>query len=129
MGLILIDEGSCEEGIRELKKVLEINPNYEDAMYGLGDAYYDCKKINDAIEVWKTLLKNNPNDSILHYNLGVAYRDKGQLNPAISEVEKAIASNPKDVDAINLLNQLGTKKKGVKRSSKVKNKKKTENKK
>ena len=88
----------------------------------------DCKKIDDAIEIWKTLLKDNPEDSILHYNLGVAYRDKGQLNPAIAELEKALKADPKDRDAKKLLKQLTIKKKGVKSSGQVKNLKKTEKK-
>ena len=94
----------------------------------LGDAYYDCNRKDEAVEIWETLLKDNPEDSILHYNLGVAYRDKKQIKDAISELQKAIASDPKDDDARKLLKQLTMNNQGVKSTGNIKNKKKAEKK-
>ena len=66
-------EGEDYDKIESNKQAIRIGPDYADAHYNLGAAYYDLGKYEDAIESYKQAIRIDPDDAKAHYNLGLAY--------------------------------------------------------
>jgi superkiller protein 3 len=93
-----------DEAITAYKKAIEINPQYTNAHYYLGIAYYYGKKMYDeAITAYKKAIEINPQYTNAHYYLGIAYRKKGMNDEAIGAYEKAIELSPQYTEAHNEL--------------------------
>lgn len=87
-------KGMIDEEIAELKKATTINPNYVEALNGLGLAYGYKGMLDEEIAEYKKAIAVNPNYAEAHNNLGLAYDNKGMHDEAIAEFRKAIDSNP-----------------------------------
>jgi TolA-binding protein len=59
-GIILLDNGKCEEAIKEFKKAIEIDPNFADACYQLGMCYLSMANTPQALKCFKKFMKIAP---------------------------------------------------------------------
>ena len=64
--------GLFPQAIEILQRVVKLDPQYADAHYALGHAYYDLKQWRNAIESLKTALQLNPKDDEARDRLGLA---------------------------------------------------------
>ncbi len=78
-------EGRADGAIAELKKALEIDPEYPDALLAIGMAYADQGMLDEAIEATKKLVALNPDDVLAHTNLSRYYMQKGMKEEAERE--------------------------------------------
>jgi tetratricopeptide (TPR) repeat protein len=92
------DEGKYEDAIESYKHAIEIKPDYEEAYYGLGGAYFKLKMYQEAIEAFKQVIKFNPDLLAAHYGLGLAYFQSGLYREAIQANKQAIQINPDDAE-------------------------------
>jgi superkiller protein 3 len=79
----------------EIRKVIELAPNYIPAYIGLGNAFFFKKRsYGQASEYFKKAAEIAPSAQI-HNLFGTVLRTQGNYNAAIDEYQKAIQLNPK----------------------------------
>jgi tetratricopeptide (TPR) repeat protein len=78
-------------------------PKNADAWYGLGNAYNNLKRHDDAIEAYRQALHIDPKDADAWTNLGVTYYNLSRHNDAINAYRQALHIDPKDANAWNNL--------------------------
>ena len=74
--------GDVEEGLRECKVALRIDPFDDDAPLGL---YYG-RDYDDSIAIFRTLLQRDPDTGIWHCNLFPNYTMKAMYKEAVQEL-------------------------------------------
>lgn len=95
-----VDLGKAfKEAVGLLNRVIENNPEYENAYYWLGDIYFDRKMYVEAKEAYDKALELNPNDKYLHLSLAEYYLSQNQPKEAIKEAEKVLEIDPENVFA------------------------------
>lgn len=88
-----------EEAIKAFTAALALNPNYEEAYYGRGIAFYGKRLFDKAIKDFSKAIKLNSNADIFdrvykaraYFNRGNAHFSKGQNDKAIADYSSAIA--------------------------------------
>lgn len=87
VGVLLVKKGggSVEEGIKELRAALVINPKIYEARITLGRALVSSGRPADAIEHLKVAADLAPNNPEPHYQLSIAYRRLGRKEEAAAE--------------------------------------------
>ncbi len=78
---------------------VRLDPNYEDAYSGLGDAYLNAGKWDEALVAYKEQIRVAPNDAEAFYNLGYAYNKMGRHGEAFTPLVKAINLDPQFSEA------------------------------
>ncbi len=94
---------NLDEAKKLYQKVIEINPNYENAHNNLGIIYSisgDLQKAKNCYE--KTLIINPKNFNALN-NIGNIFKEFGDIKNAINKYEKAIELNPNHLNTYNNL--------------------------
>ena len=74
-----------DEAIEQYKKALELDPNYQDALHGLGMALFKGGRFDDAIETAKKLIEIDPDDILAHTSLSMSYQAQGRIEDAEKE--------------------------------------------
>jgi tetratricopeptide (TPR) repeat protein len=97
--------GKPDEGIRYMKRAVQIDPAYEKVHYNLGYAYKQMKAFDKAIVHLKKAAEINPEESSYLSELADACFNLGDYNRAIEISMKAIRLNPEsELPYINLGN-------------------------
>ncbi len=78
-----------DEGIRFLKKAVEIKPESVEALKDLGVAYGLQKQYKQSIDAFDRALELSPNDPQLYINQGINYRQTGKESKAAQYFRKA----------------------------------------
>jgi tetratricopeptide (TPR) repeat protein len=81
------------------KKLLEIHPNYIDALCLLGEIYYHIEDYESAITYLRKTLQFNHTDALTYYTLANACKKSHLLDDAINYYQKAIDLNHHFEDA------------------------------
>jgi len=82
---------SFEDAIFCLKKVTDLNPNNEAALYELSFCYEASGKNNEAIEFFNSFLDKHPYSSSAWFNLGVVFNRLEHFEKAIEAYDYVIA--------------------------------------
>jgi tetratricopeptide (TPR) repeat protein len=91
-----------DAAIKAFTSAIALNPNYEEAYYGRGIAFYGKRQFDKAIKDYSKSIDLNHNADIFdriykanaYFNRGNAYFAKGQDDNAIADYSRAIALNP-----------------------------------
>lgn len=90
-GRLLIIGGMNEEAISEFKKVLKKYPKHASSHEGLGMAYFQMKKYDDAEACFHKAIELAPKLWKAHNFLGIIYDYKNRSEKAVHQYEAAIA--------------------------------------
>src|SRR5258706_10007489 len=74
-----------DESIEMYKKALELDPNYQDALHGLGMALNNRGRFDEAVVVAKRLVDLDPDDILAHTSLSMFYQAQGKIDEAEKE--------------------------------------------
>jgi tetratricopeptide (TPR) repeat protein len=87
LGVLLLKRGGREtdQGIKELQRALEINPNLYEARITLGRSLVTLGRAGDAIEHLRRAAELAPGNPEPHYQLSLAYRHLGRKDEADAE--------------------------------------------
>lgn len=85
------DRETIEEAMTYLKKALEINAKFLDAMLLLGRAYDQKEELDSAIEILERAKAEYPKNSSIYYYLGRVYFKKTNYTKSISSFEECIS--------------------------------------
>jgi tetratricopeptide (TPR) repeat protein len=103
-GLLFLLGRMNEDAIKELQGVLEKEPGYALAYKGLGQAFFQVKKYDQAEENFQKAIELDPKLWKAHNSLGIIYDYRKRYDMAIQEYNAAISLRP---DNGLLYNNLG----------------------
>jgi eukaryotic-like serine/threonine-protein kinase len=89
-GWDLISVGRTEEGIKESKRAVELDPLSTEVGMTDGASSYYAHQYDPAIEQLRKTLEMDPNSWFAHMFLGLSYEANGDLPHAIAECQKAM---------------------------------------
>ena len=93
-----------------LRRSLEINPAFPEALIALGKLRLDEKKFADAIGLLQQAVRLLPKSEPAHYSLMLAYRNAGRMGDAKREkVELDRLQKPPEGEFTEFLKKLGEK--------------------
>jgi tetratricopeptide (TPR) repeat protein len=101
--------GRFEDALAQFSEALTIDPNREDALYGLGVAHKELGNLNEAGAALQAVIEMNegnegaslnPRLQGAHYYMGQVLRAQGRLDEAINEFRKALGLNRSDADTL-----------------------------
>jgi tetratricopeptide (TPR) repeat protein len=89
LGVLLVKRGGveAEEGLKELSRAIEINPDLYEARIALGRALVARGRAAEAIEHLRRAAELAPGNPEPHYQLSLAYRRLGRKSDADAESE------------------------------------------
>ncbi len=104
--------GNFEEALKNFKKAIEINPDYENAYYNMGVVLLDnYDKPKEAIDSFRKCLSLNSQNAAAHNNIGNSLRSLGRLKEAIYALNKSTLIEPNNAvyysNTGNVLRDLG----------------------
>jgi cytochrome c-type biogenesis protein CcmH/NrfG len=88
-----------EEEIKLLKPILEKDPNNVQTLVGLGNAYFDTDRYQEAIDVYSKALAIDPKNPDVRTDLGIMYRKLGQFDKALETFRSAAQDNPTHINS------------------------------
>ena len=103
LGILLMMEGKADEAIPHFQKVPAQNLA---ARFNLIRAYFETKRVQDALRVATEVSTQGKNDVQVHFSLGVLLASEKQYKPAQLEYEKADALQPETFEIIYNLGQV-----------------------
>jgi tetratricopeptide (TPR) repeat protein len=107
LGSALLNKGSVDEAIVQLKRSVEIDPDYQFGHYNLAAALMEKGEPDEAIPHLRAVLKVNPNHPKAYYTLGNALSKKGEVDEAAASYKRTLQLQPDFPDAhTNLANVL-----------------------
>jgi putative PEP-CTERM system TPR-repeat lipoprotein len=99
LGLSHYYRGEYETGISQMRKVLDVNPNMDQARLMTAIMLLKLKRADDAISEARKVISRDDTNALAHNILGSALLEKGQIEEGMRELEKATSLDPKLVDA------------------------------
>jgi tetratricopeptide (TPR) repeat protein len=91
---VLLLQSRPEDGIREIKRELEISPSHIPAKLRLAEQYLKDAQLEQALPMIEQALKLDPGNASAHMLFGEALAAKGDLAGAIRELETARQQAP-----------------------------------
>ena len=96
-------EQNAQAAETELRKALELDPNYLMAYSALATLFINTKQEERAIAEYKRILELRPDDSTAYTMIGMLYDSRKDYNAAAENYRKALVLNPNSVLAANNL--------------------------
>jgi tetratricopeptide (TPR) repeat protein len=78
-------DDKLDEAIENYQKALEIDPNYQDALHGLGMALFNRGRVDEAVATAKRLIEIDKEDILAHTSLSMFYQSQGKIEDAEKE--------------------------------------------
>lgn len=94
--------GKNSEAIESYKKLLEINPEHEDARIMLGVVYGNSNNLKEAEKQLKIVIEKNPENYRAHGYLGSIYTQVGRYKEALEHIKVDLKHNPKSTIRLDL---------------------------
>lgn len=101
LGMLCLQRGDLQEGIKLIGRSLAINPSQPDAYYNRGRALNDLKRYAEAVADYDRTLALNPVFPEAWNNRGNALEALNRYEEALTSYGKAIAHQPSFVGAYN----------------------------
>jgi len=88
LGYTLLDEGRTDEGVTELNKLFQIQPNFAEGHYRIAVALYQRGRIRESMDQYRAALRCNPNSPVFLNNLAWALATAE--DPSLRNGEEAV---------------------------------------
>jgi len=97
LGVLLDKSGDKESCMKEMKKILEINPNHAETANYIGYTYAEQGiRLDEAMNLIQKAAKLKPGSGYIIDSLGWVYFQKGLYDEAVHHLERAIELTPDD---------------------------------
>lgn len=94
-----------EEAVEAFRRAVEIDPDFAEGFYRLGNAYLAIKQqdeaekaFHEAVKAYEKLTKRDPKDSDAFYFLGICYEKLGEWEDALKALREAVKTSPTEND-------------------------------
>lgn len=103
--------GRSAAAAEEYTRALALSPEHQDALYYLGNMYFDLGDLAAAERAWQRLVKIDPTSARAHSQLGTLYfcvGEEGRLQPerARAELQRALAINREETGPLLHLGEI-----------------------
>jgi len=92
--------GSNSAEIRELRNIVDKNPENASAWVRLGNLYFDTDQFMDAIDAYTKGLELEPNDPDVITDRAIMYRRIGDFDKAAAELRRAAELSPTHLNSL-----------------------------
>lgn len=117
LGIALDKSGDRANGLNQMKKVLEIDPDNADSLNYIGYSYAEEGiNLDEALDMIQKALKISPDSGYIIDSLGWVYYRKGLYDEALSSLEKAFSMKSDDPTIAEHLGDVYLKKNEYQRS-------------
>lgn len=99
LAYLLWTDKKYDEAISEFKAELENDPNNNQAMIYLGDAYVRQGKFDQGKAVLEKADQYQTSDPLIHLDLGIVHMESGDNGAALKELQKAVTLEPDNITA------------------------------
>lgn len=96
LGIMASNAGHYSEAIKFFEKVLQLNPDYKDALIEKAFAHMQLNEYKEALNYYNQLLKLYPEDAQTYYGLGIIYDNLDNKDLSIQNFLEAIKRNEKN---------------------------------
>lgn len=100
---LLLEQGRFKDAEKQIRQVLEQDPNNHHALALLARCYMNDGKYDKGIEIINKAISIEPNESFYFYLLGFAYYQKDNFFVSKEHLAKAIQLNPYNPEYFGLL--------------------------
>lgn len=119
LGVLLDKSGDKASCLRQMKRIVEIDPEHADSLNYIGYTYADKGiKLDEAMELIQRALKLKPESGYIIDSLGWVHFRKGLYDEALRYLEKAAELTPEDPTINEHLGDVYFKKKDFKKALK-----------
>ncbi len=98
--------GRTQEAVNLYRIILEIKPDFSEALYNLGVALSELNRLAEAEKAYRQVIKLNPRLAQAYHNLGDVYFKQGRLAEAEQQFLKAIELWPSYASAYSNLGEI-----------------------
>lgn len=92
-------QGSAEKAIKHYLAALQLEPEFGQALTGLGAIYLMQKRIGEAEVLFEKALAIDPNHATALINLAMIDQSRGDKDSALERLERVITRNPEYAEA------------------------------
>jgi len=78
-------DDKLDEAIENYQNALKVDPNYQDALHGLGMALFNRGRVDEAIAAAKKLIEIDQDDILAHTSLSMFYQSQDRIEEAEKE--------------------------------------------
>jgi superkiller protein 3 len=78
-------DDKLDDAIGNYQNALNLDPNYQDALHGLGMALFNRGRVDEAIAAAKKLIEIDQDDILAHTSLSMFYQSQGRIEDAEKE--------------------------------------------
>jgi len=100
---LLLEQGRHKDAEKQIKQVLEQEPNNDHALSILARCYMNNDEVDKGIEIINKAIAIEPNESFYFYLLGFGYFQKDMALPAKNNLQKAIQLDPYNPEYFGIL--------------------------
>lgn len=87
------------EAVDEFKQAIKLKPNYAEAHYHLGNAYFGLRRYDEALESYRKAVQIKPDYADAHYSLGILASMLSEYDLAITSFKEVTSLDPKNSKA------------------------------
>jgi len=99
LGAVLEGRREFAQARPEYKSAIDLQPNYEPAIAGLGNVYLNLGSADEASKMFEKALELKPDDVKTVTNYGTALQSLGEIDAAKTQYQRAISLAPDNDDA------------------------------
>lgn len=104
-GMAAYRDDRDEEAVGEFKRAVELDPDFAEAHYRLGNAFLAMsnrdeaeKAFRDAVKAYGKITKRDEKNSDAFYFLGLSYEKLGEYDDAVKALKEAVKTSPTEND-------------------------------
>jgi len=104
-GMVAYRADRDEEAVGELKRAAELDPDFAEAHYRLGNAYLALsnrdeaeKAFRDGVKAYEKITRRDEKNSDAFYFLGLCYEKLGEYDDAVKALKEAVKTSPEGND-------------------------------
>ena len=106
IGLQNLENTEYSEAVDAFKHAVSLKPDYAEAHYNLGNAYYGLHRYEEALDSFRKAVKVNPRYSEAYFSLGLVSSMLGMEEEAIDALNNAVKYDPKSAKAYMALGDM-----------------------
>ncbi len=95
-GVTAYSQGEIEKAISLYLEAIKIAPDYQLALYNLGNSYFILEDYKNAVKYFEKVILLDSNDEFAYYNLAMCYYKLNDLNTSTIYYQKAVDISPGD---------------------------------
>lgn len=104
-GMTAYRDDRDEEAVNELKRAVELDPDFAEAHYRLGNAYLALgnkdegeKAFGDGVKAYEKITRRDEKNSDAFYFLGLCYEKLGEWEDAVKALKESVKTSPAEND-------------------------------